>query len=104
MSGKRPSPIPPTQPPAYHTEGFIHCSTPEQVLTPANAIFRGQTDLILLCIDPSKIYANIIYEDCYESGIEFPHIYGAINIDAVIKTVNFPPNDDGTFSLPSNLL
>ncbi len=95
---------PPYTAPSLQTENFIHCSTPEQLLIPANAMFRGQTNLILLCLDTSKITADIIYEDCYESGIEFPHIYGPINIDAVIKTVDFPPNEDGTFSLPSTLL
>ena len=41
--------------PSLDTEGFIHCSRPEQVLMPANAMFRGQTDLILLGLDVSRI-------------------------------------------------
>ena len=83
------------------SEGFIHCSTPEQVLLPANEMFRGQTGLVLLCIDPARVTADILYEDCYQSGQKFPHIYGPINKEAVIKVIDFPPNADGTFSLPS---
>lgn len=81
-------------------EGFIHCSTPEQVLMPANAMFKGQTDLILLVIDPAKVEAQIIFEDCYESGHKFPHIYGPLNTDAVIATAEFPCEPDGSFELP----
>jgi uncharacterized protein (DUF952 family) len=85
------------------SEGFIHCSTPAHLLIPANAIFAGQQDLILLYIDPGKLTNKLIYEDCYESGIQFPHVYGEINIDAVLQTIPFPPNPDGSFSLPASL-
>ena len=85
------------------TEGFIHCSTIDQVLGPANTRFHGQQDLLLLRIDSNKVHSNIIYEDCYESGDEFPHIYGPLNLDAVIEVIDFLPNPDGSFSLPSNL-
>jgi uncharacterized protein (DUF952 family) len=91
--------------PPYHadslkTDSFIHCSTVEQVLKPANEMFHGQTGLVLLVIDTAKVQADIVYEDCYETGLEFPHIYGPLNVDAVVKIVDFPPNTDGTFSLP----
>jgi uncharacterized protein (DUF952 family) len=85
------------------SDGFIHCSTPAQLLIPANAIYRGQRDLVLLCMDPALISAPIVYEDCYESGHEFPHVYGPINLEAVIQVVEFPPNADGSFSLPAGI-
>jgi uncharacterized protein (DUF952 family) len=82
------------------SEGFIHCSTPGQVLKPANAFYRGQKELVLLCIDASKIAAPLRYEDCYESGEAYPHVYGALNADAVFSVVDFPAQDDGTFIMP----
>ena len=82
------------------TEGFIHCSTPAQVLGPANTMFRGQADLLLLVIDPAWLTADLVYEDCYETGQAFPHIYGPLNLNAVRRAVPFPPNGDGRFSLP----
>lgn len=85
------------------TDGFIHCSTPEQVLLPANAMFQGQQGLVLLCIDAHKLEHRLVYEDCYGSGINFPHIYGPLNVDAVFDVIDFPPNSDGTFSLPKEL-
>lgn len=83
------------------TEGFIHCSTPEQVLGPANELYRGQPELVLLVIDPSRLEARLVYEDLYASGIAFPHIYGPLNLDAVVKVVPFPPGSDGSFELPT---
>ncbi|HQF70004.1 MAG TPA: DUF952 domain-containing protein [Promineifilum sp.] len=81
-------------------EGFIHCSTPAQVLVPANERFHGRTDLLLLVIDPARLEAALVYEDCYETGQAFPHIYGPLNLNAVLRAVPFPPSADGSFALP----
>lgn len=83
------------------SEGFIHCSTPEQVLGPANALYHGQTDLVLLVIDPAHLSAELVYEDCYETGEAFPHVYGPLNLDAVVRVLPFPPLPDGSFVLPT---
>lgn len=82
-------------------EGFIHCSTPAQVLIPANERYRGRDDLLLLVIDPARLAAALVYEDCYESGQAFPHLYGPLNLDAVTRVVPFPPGPDGRFALPA---
>ena len=81
------------------TEGFIHCSTRDQVLGVANARFSGRNDLVLLCIDSSRVQAPVQY-DSIESGARFPHIYGPLNADAVVKTLPFAPGPDGAFALP----
>jgi len=92
---------------SYHPEmfsidGFIHCSTRDQVIKVADARFRGQTGLVLLYIDTDKVTAPIRYENL-EGGRElFPHIYGEINTDAVAQVVEFEPGADGYFRFPTD--
>lgn len=80
-------------------EGFIHCSTPEQVIEVADYLFKGLKDLILLIIDDKKVNEEIKYEDA-GNGKFYPHIYGTLNIDVVIKIVDFLPKNDRIFELP----
>lgn len=82
------------------SEGFIHCSTLAQVVYVANERFRGRTDLILLVITAHLVQPPIVYEDCYETGQLFPHIYGPLNLNAVSQILPFPPAADGLFTLP----
>lgn len=74
-------------PPSVESEGFVHCSTAEQLPRVAAARFAGRTDLILLTIDPDQLEpGTLIYEDSYGAGEEFPHIYGALPVSAVLST------------------
>jgi uncharacterized protein (DUF952 family) len=80
------------------SEGFIHCSTPQQIIKVANTFFKGEKGLVLLCIESDKIKAEIKYEGVEEDY--YPHIYGPLNIDAVIQVLDFEPGEDGKFELP----
>lgn len=84
------------------SEGFIHCSTRDQVVRVANARFHGERGLVLLCIAPERVRAEIRYEAA-ENGERFPHVYGALNVDAVVQVLEFPPGADGSFSVPAAL-
>lgn len=83
-------------------EGFIHRSTPRQVIRVANALFRGRHGLVLFCIDPEKVRAEISFERA-ESRERYPHIYGPLNLDAVDKFLKFEPGPDEFFELPREL-
>lgn len=85
------------------SEGFIHCSRPEQVLQVANTLFRGKAGLVLLCIDRNQVAAPIQDENLEGGEDRFPHIYGSLNLDAVRQVVNFLPGPDGLFELPVEL-
>lgn len=67
--------------------GFIHCSREVQVLATA-ARFYSDVDpdhLLVLVIDPSKLNAKLVAEPAGDGEL-FPHIYGPLNVDAVLAT------------------
>ncbi len=78
------------------TEGFIHCSTMQQVAVVANRVFRGREGLVVLHIDESRLSAPVKYENL-EGGEElFPHIYGPLNA-AAVEEVTQLVSTDGEF-------
>jgi uncharacterized protein (DUF952 family) len=96
--------------PSLMSDGFIHCSTAEQVVDTANIFFKGQDGLVLLCIDENKLKSECKYENPAGGGKHdlaagrlFPHIYGPINFSAVIKVVDFPSSKSGLYSLPEGI-
>ena len=66
-------------------EGFIHCCTKEQIEGVLQEWFKGVSDLLLLEIDPDLLSTAAKYEDSKGTGELFPHIYGPLNLEAVIK-------------------
>ncbi len=85
------------RPEAFAADGFIHCSTPAQVVRVADARFRNRRGMVLLAIDTERVAAEIVYENL-EGGPElFPHIYGGLNADAVAEVLEFEPGADGYF-------
>lgn len=80
------------------TEGFIHCSTAQQVARTANKFYAGQSDLLLLHIDTDLLAPELRWEAA--DGDLFPHIYGPLNLDAVQDVIDFSPSEDGLFRYP----
>ncbi len=96
--------------PSLYSEGFIHCSTTAQAIETANRLFRNDRDLVLLCIDEEKLEPDVKYEapkgtaaHDLRVGEVFPHLYGPINVSAVIRVVDLVPQPDGSFELPSEI-
>ena len=92
-------------PDSLRESGFIHCSRPDQVISVANEFYSKQSGLVLLWIDPEKVNAEIRWEAPVGFPLAgnqppadvFPHIYGALNPDAVISVSGFSPDSDGVF-------
>jgi uncharacterized protein (DUF952 family) len=80
--------------------GFIHCSQLGQVEPVANAVYHGAEHLVLLSIDPDRVRSEVRYDvvDGWEEP--FPHIYGPLNVDAVVEVRQFRPGPEGRFSFP----
>jgi ribosomal-protein-serine acetyltransferase len=96
---------------SLETQGFIHLSANEdQVLRVANALYAGQRDLIVLCIDPTLVRSPIKQEPPdttvpaeHYDGELFPHLYGALPVAAVLQTVDLLSEADGGFRLAKPL-
>lgn len=83
--------------PSLETQGFIHCSTAHQVTRVADALFARRPGLVLLHIDPARLTVPVVYENL-EGGTEaFPHVYGPIDLEAVVAVSDFTPDADGRF-------
>jgi uncharacterized protein (DUF952 family) len=89
------------QPLSLATEGFIHCSTAAQVAWVAGAFYRDVPDLVLLHIEVAKVEPELRVEG-EEPG--FPHIYGPLDVAAVIHVEPYALGVDGSFSPPSPLV
>lgn len=79
---------------------FIHLSTAAQVHLPANRLYRGRGDLVLLHVDQSRLDAPVRWEPGVATDPEpmlFPHLYGVLPVAAVVRVTAYPPDDDGTF-------
>ncbi|OBH89648.1 DUF952 domain-containing protein [Mycobacterium sp. E2733] len=79
---------------------FIHLSTPGQVHLPANRLYRGRDDVVLLHIDPARLDSEVRWEPGVATDPEsmlFPHLYGPLPTDAVIRITAYRPAPDGTF-------
>ncbi|BBX44230.1 DUF952 domain-containing protein [Mycobacterium cookii] len=88
------------RPESLASVGFVHLSTPEQVHLPANRLFRGREDLVLLHIDVSRLDSPIRWELGVATDPEsmlFPHLYGALPVGAVINVTSYRPSADGSF-------
>jgi uncharacterized protein (DUF952 family) len=86
-------------------EGFIHCSKVDQIMRVANSFFINQHDLVILEIDLSKLKSKLLWEPGTDKADEvFPHIYGPLNLDAIVHVFEFEPGPQGMFSLPGELI
>ncbi len=84
-------------PASFEKEGFIHCSTKEQVIPAANRRYHGIANLIVLVIDTEKVPSKIVFEDTSGRGEEHPHIYGPLPSAAVERIVNLTTDRIGLF-------
>ena len=65
-------------------EGFIHCSTRDQLEDTANRFYGDLDQLVVLTIDPRLVPSPIVLEPpAPGADILFPHVYGPIPMAAI---------------------
>lgn len=80
--------------------GFVHLSSPQQVHLPANRLYAGRTDLVLLRIDAARLSSPVCWEPGLPTdpdGMVFPHLYGPLPVAAVISVTSYLPDGAGRF-------
>lgn len=80
-------------------DGFIHFSGSDQALETANKHFAGQTNLMLLAVDPERFGKTLKWE-VSRGGAKFPHLYGELSLDAIQSATQIETGADGSFRLP----
>lgn len=71
-------------------DGFFHMSTRVQLEETARRHFAGQTDLVILTIDPASLHPDTLRWEPSRGGALFPHVYGAVPRTAVIRVTHVP--------------
>ena len=73
-------------------EGFIHCSRGDQWPTVRDLFYRDVTEpLLLLQVDTDRLDVPVLDEPGDAGSTEtFPHVYGPIALDAVVKALPVP--------------
>ncbi len=69
-------------------EGFIHCSTKDQVAGVLQRYYEGSKGLVKLTIEKEKIERPLIFELAGSINEVFPHIHGALNLNAVVEVTD----------------
>lgn len=80
-------------------DGFIHFSTAAQARETAAKHFSGQTDLLLVAVDGASLGDALKYE-VSRGGALFPHLYGVLELSAVLWVKPLRLGADGTHQFP----
>jgi len=80
-------------------DGYIHFSTAGQAAETAARHFAGMDNLVLVAVDDSKLGAALRYEPS-RGGALFPHLYGALGMDAVLWVKPLPIGTDRRHVFP----
>jgi uncharacterized protein (DUF952 family) len=66
-------------------EGYIHCSTAQQWPGVIERYYVDVPDILLLHVDEERLTSPLVYEQLAGAPDTFPHIYGPLNLDAVVS-------------------
>lgn len=90
------------RPASLHDEGFVHCSTPEQLVGTIERHFAGVDQLVLLRLDARSFGGDLRWEES-RPGERYPHVYRAIAVSEVVAAVPWQRDADGSVSLPPGM-
>jgi uncharacterized protein (DUF952 family) len=87
------------RPASLASDGFVHLARGTQVIQVLQHFFAGRDGLVLLAIDPARLVHALKFEAAApvgaqpaagDEGDSFPHVYGPLNLDAIVDAVRLP--------------
>lgn len=93
---------------AYHgsaddrRDGFIHLSSPSQARGTAEKFFAGKDDLVLVALDAAGLGSALVWEPS-RGGELFPHVYGPLDLGAVLWERPLPLDGEGRHVFPEEI-
>ena len=69
---------------SLQTEGFIHCSYKEQLDGVLKRYYKDAGRVLVLHIETDKLRSKLV-EEPSTGGENYPHLYGRLNHNAVVK-------------------
>ena len=82
-------------------DGYIHFSTPEQLVETVEKHFAGQADLVLVAVDADALSSETLKWEPSRGGALFPHLYEPLPMSAVQSVCDLPLGGDGKHQFPS---
>jgi uncharacterized protein (DUF952 family) len=84
-------------------DGFIHLSSANQLEATLAKHFAGKKDLVLLAVD-SGILGERLQWEASRGGDLFPHLYGPLDLKALVWDEPLELGADGRHRLPARVL
>ena len=80
-------------------DGYIHFSTASQLPETARKHYFGQTGLFLIAVDADALGEELRWEPSRNDEL-FPHLYGELDLGAVISVQDLRARADGYHDMP----
>ena len=80
-------------------DGFLHFSTASQIAISASKHRAGETDLLLVAVDPKNVGEALKWEKSRDDAL-FPHLYSPLLMTQVSWVKPLPLGEDGKHQFP----
>ena len=80
-------------------DGFIHFSSLTQLAETARKHFLGQAGLLLIEVD-ADVLGEALRWEASRNGDLFPHLYGRLDLGAVVSVRELHERSDGSHEIP----
>jgi uncharacterized protein (DUF952 family) len=85
--------------PTLATEGFCHCCFYPQIIEIANMFF-DHGGVMVFEIETELLKSKLMIEKDSKTSKEFPHVFGSINKESILRSFQLEYNQEKGYFLP----